>query len=600
MSFAFRSRLSLSLVVLPVLSFLLGSCGGGSNSSGGDISTDPATIARGEASFVRNCSGCHNFRQDGIGPQLAGVTTQVSADWIRQFIKNPQQVISSGDKQASALHDKYKVVMPPFSNLNDSEVNAIIAFLHVHKQAGDGRRVDKGNALADPIKGTIEPSSLVVDLQPVTQIPASNPVPPLTRITKFGYRPDTHELFVVDLRGKLYRLSNNKPAVYFDLAKQRPRFIHEPGLATGFGSFAFHPDFAKNGLLYTTHTEIAGSGKADFGYPDSVKVSLQFVLTEWKTTHPEAETFSGTSRELLRIDMITESHGVQEITFNPGSKPGDEDYGLLYMGIGDGGCVQVGYPYLLRGKETVWGTVLRLDPLGRNSANGRYGIPRTNPFVDRGVNDNHGDRSGRGGHSDSKADLKADSGALGEIYAYGFRNPQRITWSGSGAMLICNIGQANIEALYVVRPGDNCGWPIREGSFAFDPSGNLNKVYPLPPDDSLYKVTYPVAEYDHDDGNAWAGGYEYRGTAIPQLRGKYLFGDIPSGRLFYIDMADILPGKLAQIKQWNITISGVPRNLKDVCGSDRVDLHFGRDAAGEVYIMTKADGKIYKLITAHQ
>lgn len=575
MSFAFRSRLSLSLVILPAFSFLLGACGGGANSSGGDISTDPATIARGEASFVRNCSGCHNFRQDGIGPQLAGVTTQVSADWIRQFIKNPQQVISSGDKQASALHDKYKVVMPPFSNLNDSEVNAIIAFLHVHKQAGAGRRVDKGNALADPIKGTISPSSLVVDLQPVTQIPASNPVPPLTRITKFDYRPDTHELFVVDLRGKLYRLNNNKPAVYFDLAKQRPRFIHEPGLATGFGSFAFHPDFAKNGLLYTTHTEIAGSGKADFGYPDSVKVSLQFVLTEWKTTHPEADTFSGTSRELLRIDMITESHGVQEITFNPGSKPGDEDYGLLYMGIGDGGCVQVGYPYLLRGKETVWGAVLRLDPLGRNSANGRYGIPRTNPFVNKG-------------------------NALEEIYAYGFRNPQRITWSGSGAMLICNIGQANIEALYVVRPGDNCGWPIREGSFAFDPSGNLNKVYPLPPDDSLYKVTYPVAEYDHDDGNAWAGGYEYRGTAIPQLRGKYLFGDIPSGRLFYIDMAAIQTGKLAPIKQWNITINGVPRTLKDICGSDRVDLHFGRDAAGEVYILTKADGKIYKLVTAHQ
>ena len=353
------------------------------------------------------------------------------------------------------------------------------------------------------------------------------------------------------------------------------------------------------------------------------------MLTEWKTTHPEADTFSGTSRELLRIDMITESHGVQEITFNPGSKPGDEDYGLLYMGIGDGGCVQVGYPYLLRGKETVWGTILRLDPLGRNSANGRYGIPRTNPFVNKGDHanrdthgdhGNHGDPGNHSDHGDSKADPTANSKALGEIYAYGFRNPQRITWSGSGAMLICNIGQANIEALYVVRPGDNCGWPIREGSFAFDPSGNLNKVYPLPPDDSLYKVTYPVAEYDHDDGNAWAGGYEYRGTAIPQLRGKYLFGDIPSGKLFYIDMADIQTGKLAAgqptpsklaagalpaiklatIKQWNITINGVPRTLKDICGSDRVDLHFGRDAAGEVYILTKADGKIYKLVTAHQ
>jgi glucose/arabinose dehydrogenase len=275
--------------------------------------------------------------------------------------------------------------------------------------------------------------------------------------------------------------------------------------------------------------------------------------------------------------MITESHGVQEITFNPASKPGDKDYGLLYIGIGDGGCVQVGYPFLLRGKQTVWGTILRLDPLGRNSANGRYGIPRINPFVN-----------------------ESNPKALGEIYAYGFRNPQRITWNSTGDMLICNIGQANIEALYIVRPGSNCGWPTREGTFAFDPGGNLNKVYALPPDDSSYRITYPIAEYDHDDGNAWAGGYEYRGTAIPQLKGKYLFGDIPSGKLFYIDMADIQPGKLATIKQWRITIDKNPRTLRDVCGSDRVDLHFGRDASGELYILTKADGRVYQLVSAHQ
>src|SRR5580693_979444 len=120
MSFALRSRLSLSLVILPAFSFLLGACGGGANSSGGDISTDPATIAKGEASFIRNCSGCHNFRQDGIGPQLAGATDQVSSDWMRRFIKNPQQVISSGDQQAGVLHDNYIVVMPSFANLDDS------------------------------------------------------------------------------------------------------------------------------------------------------------------------------------------------------------------------------------------------------------------------------------------------------------------------------------------------------------------------------------------------------------------------------------------------------------------------------------------------
>jgi hypothetical protein len=87
-----------------------------------------------------------------------------------------------------------------------------------------------------------------------------------------GIQPTTHDLFVLDLRGKLYRLQNNKPFVYMDMAKLKTKFINEPGLATGFGSFAFHPDFFQNGLLYTTHIRAAGSGKADFQYGDSIKV----------------------------------------------------------------------------------------------------------------------------------------------------------------------------------------------------------------------------------------------------------------------------------------------------------------------------------------
>ena len=131
------------------------------------------------------------------------------------------------------------------------------------------------------------------------------------------------------------------------MAKEKPKFIHKPGLATGFGSFAFHPDFQKNGLLYTTHVESPGSGKADFAYNDSIKVTLQWVLSEWKTETPNAFPFSGKSRELFRINMVGSFHGVQEITFNPLAKPGDEDYGLLYIGIGDGSSVEFGYPFLV-------------------------------------------------------------------------------------------------------------------------------------------------------------------------------------------------------------------------------------------------------------
>ncbi len=131
-----------------------------------------------------------------------------------------------------------------------------------------------------------------------------------------------------------------------DLPKLRPAFIDAPGLATGFGSFAFHPGFTENGLFYTTHTEGPVSGKADFSYEDSIKISVQWVMTEWKATNPSAGTFSGKGRELLRINMVTGAHGVQDITFNPLAKSGDKEYGLLYIGVGDGASVQEGYSFL--------------------------------------------------------------------------------------------------------------------------------------------------------------------------------------------------------------------------------------------------------------
>jgi glucose/arabinose dehydrogenase len=355
-----------------------------------------------------------------------------------------------------------------------------------------------------------------------------------------------------------------------DIAKLRPAFINQPGLATGFGSFAFHPEFAKNGLLYTTHTEAAGTAKADFGYADSIKVTLQWVLTEWKVD-PKSPVFSGKGRELFRVNMVSPIHGVQDIRFNPLAKPGDEDYGLLYIGVGEGGAVESGYPFLAHSKQRVWGTVLRINPLGDNSRNGKYGIPAGNPFA-----------------------ANKDTNTVKEIYAYGFRNPHRLTWTKDGKLLVGNVGHGNIESLYLVTKGCDCGWPIREGSFVVNPYGNLNRVYPLPPKDTAYHITYPVAEYDHGEGNAISGGFEYTG-GIAALQGKYLFGDIPTGRLFYIDMKDIQPGRLAPIKAWNVSLDGKVETLKQLCGNDRVDLHFGKDASGEIYIMTKPDGKVYKL-----
>ena len=566
-----RKRIFVSLIGLSLL-FDLCSCKSGT-SSNDSIATDSVTIAAGEKSFTINCSGCHNFRQDAIGPQLSGVTNNVSAEWIKSFVRDPQQLINSNDAHALQLHEKYKTVMPSFSWLKEDEIENLIAFIHSHKENRRQQVNENDNAVANPIPEPIKLSDLIAELQLVTQIPASSDSgkSPLARITKMAIQPITNDLFVVDLRGKLYRLRNNKPSVYMDIAKLEPKFINQPGLATGFGSFAFHPDFFKNGLLYTTHTEAPGSGKADFGYADSIKITLQWVLTEWKVNDPTAETFSGTGRELMRVNMVSGIHGVQDIAFNPLSKKKDQDYGLLYIGVGDGGAVENGYQFLAHDREKIWGTILRIDPVGKGSENGQYGIPQSNPF-------------------------SKDRNALGEIYAYGFRNPHRFTWDRNGDMFAFNVGHSNIESIYLIRPGHDYGWPIREGSFLLNPYGDLNRIYSLPVNDSIYHVTYPVAEYDHDEGKAISGGYEYLGT-IPALKGKLLFGDIPTGRLFYIDMMDVKQGKFATIKEWQVSLNGEVKTLKQVCGNDRVDLHFGRDAKGELYIITKADGKIYKLVS---
>ncbi len=86
-------------------------------------------------------------------------------------------------------------------------------------------------------------------------------------------------------------------------------------------------------------------------------------------------------------------------------------------------------------------------------------------------------------------------------------------------MFVSNIGQHSIEALYLVNPGDDCGWPIREGSFVIDETKNMHNIYPVPPDDARNNLTYPIAEYDHDEGDSISGGFEYWGS-IPELQGK--------------------------------------------------------------------------------
>src|SRR5687768_2066620 len=269
-----KAPLSRSLVLVAIILFGFTSCKQ-EKPGYGNIPSDSATIAKGREIFALNCSSCHNFRQNGIGPHLGGITDSVSSEWIRAFVKNPKAVVESGDERGQKLLARYKTMMPAFEHYSDDELTSIIAYLHT-QHAPEAVPSDSGVAeITNPLPEPIQPSDLVVGVDFVSEIPRSSNEGFKTRITKLDFIPGSKRTFVVDIRGKLYELQNNKPRVYMDMATLMPKFIDKPGLATGFGSFAFHPEFLKNGLLYTSHTEAPGSGKSDFPYADSIPVTVR-------------------------------------------------------------------------------------------------------------------------------------------------------------------------------------------------------------------------------------------------------------------------------------------------------------------------------------
>ncbi|MEV4545504.1 PQQ-dependent sugar dehydrogenase [Micromonospora echinaurantiaca] len=450
----------------------------------------------------------------------------------------------------------------------------------------------------DPVTEMPTQSRLGLVLTEYASFPQSFPTPAPTdqrlmrtaRINTIMELPDrSGRRAVPDLNGKLYLVEDGVPHVYLDVATTfAPQFFSGRGLGQGFGYVAFHPEFGSNGRFYTIHTEQAS---ATTEVPDYAQSNTLFhgVITEWTATDPTADTFAGSRREILRIGFGGQIHGVQEINFNPTAKRHDSDYGLLYLAVGDGGLgVRNTDPQNLAMPH---GKLLRIDPRGSDSANGQYGIPADNPFVAR-------------------------AGALGEIYAVGFRDPHRFSWDrATGRMYLGHIGEHAVEAIYEVRAGDNFGWSEREGAYVFDKTATnpCDKLLPLPADDADHGYTYPVAAYDHDPAPGWnctsdvgvavAGGFVYRGRELPALRGKYVFGDLVDGRVLYTEANKMRRGAgLAPIHRLALfDAAGNPVRMQDLSGPgapgdpNRVDLRFGTDAAGELYILAKANGKVWKV-----
>jgi len=545
------------------LFFYISICSFGQKTSSFVYATNTQAIAKGKIIFETNCASCHNFKQKGIGPNLAYVTNEMPAEWIKKAILNTSKLLKASDKRATNLVAEYKQIMPAFEHFKDPELNNLLAYIH-------SERKDKKAAPSDGLTGNILPkiekSKLKLKLEYINTAPVTSSKIPLARInTMVNFKNRT---FLSDLRGIIYEMKGKDLVPYMDFLKLQPNFIHIPGLATGLGSYAFHPDFEENGLFYTSHAEKAGTAKPDYSYNDSIKVALQWVIVEWKVNNPMAEKFEGKPREIFRIDFVSQIHGMQEITFKPNIKKTDEDYGLLFVGIGDGGASENGFPQICNSTKTPWSSVLRIDPMGNNSKNGKYGIPKSNPFL------NGGDAQ--------------------EVYCRGFRNPNRIYWTPDGKMLISDIGHKNVEELNIGKKGLDYGWPVREGTFLINPFKNMDVLYKLPKNDAGFH--YPSLQYDHEDGNAISAGFVYNENTIPNLNGKYIFGDVVSGKVLYAENQELQMGKQSPIFEFQLELNGNLVNFRDLCSNSKTDLRFGQGVAGEIYMYTKTDGKIYKIV----
>ena len=457
--------------------------------------------------------------------------------------------------------------------------------LTVPRTASAAADVPIQDPLPDPV-----PSTLGITVDEFAQFPKTEPVPTPTdqrlirhaRINHLGELPDGR-MYVPDLNGRMYLLGDDGvPHLYLDVgAAFAPEFISGRGLGSGSGFITFHPDFLSNGKFYTVHTEWGAGLTEPTTYPAQPGTAFHGVITEWTAADPSADTFSGTRRQVMRLGFRSQVHGFQQIDFNPTAQPGGAEHGILYLAAGDGGLgASTTGP---QNTATPYGKLLRIDPLGDDGPGGTYGIPPDNPFV-------------------------GDVGVLAEIYALGMRDPHRFSWDpATRRMYLGHIGEHRIEAVYDVRPGDNFGWSEREGPFLYKRGDSQCGVYPLPADDDQYGYTYPVAAFDHnpppghplcaDSGHAISGGFVYRGDDLPQLRGKYLFTDLVDGRIFYTEASEMRRGRsMAQIYQLMVYDSAGERTtMRDLVGDDRVDLRLGQDAEGELYLIAKANGKIWKV-----
>jgi len=380
--------------------------------------------------------------------------------------------------------------------------------------------------------------------------------------------------FVVDRAGAIYILNANDELLQTPFLDLRDKMValEEDFDERGVLGLAFHPNYAENGRFYVYYSAPLRASAPD-NWDHTSRVSEFTVLgDDPNRADPNSE------RVLLEVDQPQFNHNGGALAFGP-------DDGLLYIALGDGGeadDVGLGHPPMGHGQDitSVLGNILRVD-VDRGWPG--YAVPQDNPFV------------GQEG--------------VDEIYAWGWRNPWRMSFDRGGdhGLYVATNGQNLWEAVYLVDGPGNYGWNLLEGTHCFDPQ------LPNESPESCPRVglngeplRLPVIEYPHPAnkgdravaGASVIGGYVYRGAAMPELEGRYIFGDWsstfdqPEGQVLMATRTST-PGEL-----WS---------LAQIAQLEAYVLGFGEDAEGELYVLTTENtgptgttGKVHKIVPGQQ
>lgn len=391
-------------------------------------------------------------------------------------------------------------------------------------------------------------------------------------------------LFIVDQIGLIRIVASDGTLVAEPFLDLRDRMVSLMAAfdERGLLGLAFHPAYATNGRFFVYYSAPLREGAPE-GYDHTSHVS-EFVVSSEDANEADPQS----EQILLQVDQPQFNHNAGTLAFGP-------DDGNLYISLGDGGGandVGLGHVedwYADNGggngqdvEANLLGNILRIDV----DSGDPYGIPADNPFV------------GRDG--------------LDEIWAYGFRNPYRFSFDigGSHMMLVGDAGQELWEEVSVATKGGNFGWNVKEGTHCFDAEDPHESPAECPdtvgaghPDEGEPLID-PVIEYPNHHqpdglGAAVVGGFVYRGSELPQFRGRYIFGDwsrefaTPDGSLFAA-----MPRKEGLWKMQQLRIESDPDGRLG-----QYVLGFGQDAAGEVYVLTTemtgptgSTGQVLKLV----